>query len=610
MVKGTRDIYWLSSQASNLLDDKIEVLRRFQIEVNLIDDFPTLARVFTQKRLGTIIISDQFKDAKWKDYLQTLSIHPEYAGVRFLLSLSKPDRELCDLVASLGFRDIIPLDLKADHWIKRYFFSASGQASDLPEPLPQISSRHIAAVHVPARISWMTENEFWLETRLVPPVGTQLHISGGPAAFLGLKKLSFRVLEHHQTHLHFRYSDALLCRWDLPREESDKKKTLLDFLKQQKQTDPFRIYSIVRSKDFRKEILMQLEPNRFQLSIALNKTNMIHEPRYIGPDGIIIEDKMCLGVHRENFARMMELLPQDIPVFVIGPDTAEDPFRDIPRSSNIIKIESLPKNLAQILSEKIVAPRLVREGVTFIPKYHRLSYARILLPARIVQIHPEAMRVALPFALGRFSLCALESPFLQSVLKRQVHFKVIHGEQRAKPTVKSFPFEFEAILTDLIEADRKKMATELISYFTQKLSESGYPQQTESVTSAPVMEVPPIPTPVSPENQIKEIPISPETAPEIPIESSPKEQPITRIPREDSRFELGNFFQSAARAFTLEFRILLIIIFLFALMYMVIYKFRQEANEDNFPLIKPIRLYKEMNEPKPSTDEELKNLPE
>ncbi len=606
-MNSKREIYWISTQSSKLIEDKIEILRRFQFEVIALDDFASLSRNFSQKRLGTIVISDDFQDSRWRDQLQTLTIHPEYAGVRFLLSLTKVDRDLCDLAAALGFRDIIPIDLKPEQWIRRFIYSSSGQVSALTEASPQLSARLLAAIHVPARISWMTENEFWIETRLTPPIGSQLHLTGGPAAFMGLKKLAFKVLEHHQSHLHFRYSDALLCQWDVSQADQDKKRALVNFLSQQQQRDPYRIYSIIRTKEFRKDILMQLDPQRFHLSIALNKTNMIHEPRYIGPDGIIIEDKMCRGIHRENFRQMMDKLPRDLPIFVIGTETSLDEFSDIPKNHLIQKLNDMPKDLANFLAEKIGPPQSIRTGVTFIPKYHRLSYARIILSARIIHLHPEAIEVSLPYSLGRFSLSSVEAPFLQTSLGRRIHMKVIHSEKREKPAVKAFPYHCEAILTDILEEEKATLAQSLIKYYSAQIEEQGFTSKgSRNVPLETVKELvlPPVPEVKIP---VATMPVEPK----VDWDLSPKELPPKTLTHSESSLDMSKTLRSIVSFIPRELAIILLTLICFGLLYLFIIKFRAEANEENVPMIRSLRLFKEMHQPKPrSQDPDLQNLPE
>ncbi len=302
-------------------------------------------------------------------------------------------------------------------------------------------------------------------------------MGGGIADFIGVKHLTLKVAEHHDTQLHFRYSDALLCRWDIPKAHQEKKNILLEFFKTQPKFAPLRVYTIIRSPELRKDLLHRLNVQRFQVSIALNKTNMINEPRYIGPDVIVIEDRMCVGSNRVAFKEMLDNLITDIPILIIGPNMNEDKFSDISRSVRILRSHKLPANLEEYLIEQAGKTHNTRASVTFVPKNHSMSFAYVAIPARITRLHPDAAQLALNFPLGRFGICGLEAPLFHSTLGRSVFFKVTECFAHNQASLKEFPYKVHGLLLDLQQQERRLLKDHLTDYYRQKIEESLHPQQ-------------------------------------------------------------------------------------------------------------------------------------
>ncbi len=469
-----RKIYWLCSQLTQAVTEKIDILKRFQIETKVLHDFPSLVRAYSENRINKIIIRDDTSDRRMIETLQRICVRPEYAGVRFFLSLSQDGPEMVREAVALGFRDILPLDLAPELWMRRYVFASAGHVSDLADPMPQLALKNIAALYIPARITWLSDKELWLETRLVPPIGSQLNISGGLSTFFGVHHISVKVLEHHQTHLHYRYSDALLCRWDIPTHVQEKKKILRTFLNEQKTIVPYRIFNVVRGQELRKEIVRLLDPKQFQISVALSKTNMIHEPKYIGPDVILVEDVMCLGANRAAFKEMLDNLENAVPIVVVGPHAKQDKFQDISKKHKIIPLASLPMNFGVFLSEVIGEPEKLREGAAFIPKHHRLSFAQVIVSARLTHIHPDVAQLALHYPIGRFGICALESALFTQSLGRKVHIKVTSAREKQNPSLPDFPFHISGLLIDLRRQERHNLAYALLNYYRDHVLQSAF----------------------------------------------------------------------------------------------------------------------------------------
>lgn len=466
-MSSTKEIYWVSRQPSHETWQKIQLLQKYQITVRLLPDFPTLIKAYGETRLNTIVLGDEDDEAAIEAPMMRLSNHPEYSGVRFILSLSKASPILVQKAVDLGFRDIIPIDTPDAQWLRRYAFASSGRPTELAAVHPQMSMQGIASVQIPGRIAWITHNELWLETRLAPPVGSELSLSGGLADLLGVKTVRLKVLNRYRSHLHFRYSEALLCHWEISSVHQRRKVAVNDFMIGQGNSAHYRFYAIIRSREIRNSLVKKLPLDRFQLTVALNKNNMIQEPRYISPDAVLIEDKMCLGAYRANFLEMLKNLDTQIPVVVIG-EAAKQVVTDT--GHRLIPVINSPNDYPRFFEETLGPPKAVNLDATQIPKNHALSFATINLPARILSLHPDTVEIACAFPLGRFGLVGLDAPIFQQSVQQKVHGKVLDSwDGEHQESLKDFPIHVRAIIVDLTKEERRKLAVALVHVYTEQL---------------------------------------------------------------------------------------------------------------------------------------------
>ncbi|MES2744833.1 MAG: hypothetical protein V4655_05370, partial [Bdellovibrionota bacterium] len=416
-----KEIYWVCRAVTADVTQKIQLLQKYHITVRLLGDFQALTKAYSENRLNTIIIGDEGDPSTLESPMTKLSNHPEYAGVRFILSLSRSSADFVGKVVDLGFRDIIPVDLADTQWLRRYAFASSGRPTELSIPNPRMSMQNLASVQIPGRIAWITEKELWLETRLTPPVGAELSMSGGLSELLGLKQVRLKVLNRYRSHLHFRYSEALLCRWEVAPQHQVRKLAVQNFMNEQGSHPQYRFYAIVKNRELRNHLVKNLPADRFQLTVALNKNNMIQEPRFISPDAVLIEDKMCLGLHQPNFEEMLKNLDTQVPVFILGDAAAAV---HVPTEHRLIPMTNLKGDFQSFFEAELGAPKAVNLDATPIPKHDPLSFANILLPARVTSVHPEFVEIASAYSLGRFGLFGLESPLFQSAVQQKIHGKV------------------------------------------------------------------------------------------------------------------------------------------------------------------------------------------
>ncbi len=478
-MSSTKEIYWVCRQPSAEVWQKINLLQKYHISVRVLPDFPALVRSYGETRLNTIVIGDELADAAFETFMQKLSNHPEYSGVRFVLSISKPAPALVQKAVDLGFRDIIPIDLPESAWLRRYAFASSGRPTELHDSHPKMSMHGIGSVQVPGRIAWITSQELWLETRIQAQVGSELSLMGGLAELMGVKQIRLKVLNSYRSHLHFRYSEALLCRWDVTVANQARKAAVQEFIKDQGSRGQYRFYAIIRNREIRNALVKKLPMDRFQITVALNKNNMIQEPRFIAPDAVIVEDKMCVGAHKTNFDEMLKHLDPSIPVFVIGEAASQVKAAT---KHTLVPVTTVPDDYPAMFERVLGAPKRVNNDATPIPKDHALSFAQIAMPTRILNLHPDCVEVATAFPLGRFGLFSLEAPLFQQSLQQKVHGKVIDSwDAGLQNNLKDFPYHSKAIIVDLPKEQRDKLATQMVELFSQQM----VPKAADAVVEAP-----------------------------------------------------------------------------------------------------------------------------
>ncbi|MFW7379689.1 MAG: hypothetical protein ACOH5I_12830 [Oligoflexus sp.] len=469
-----KELYWLVSPKSPIHDRLFEALRHKKVAVNQVHTFQDLCDRFNQKRLGLVIIGDELSEEILLDQLPKVINKPEFNGVRFLLSISHPRPGLCRLAVTLGFRDIISIDLAPETWIKRFEFAGSSGEMNWYEPNPQMTLHSISAISIPARITWMDSQRLKLESKIIIPKGGKARLIGKIGEELGLSSISIRVLEHSRTDLKFRFSEAYLCEWETPSKVSSKRSLLLDGLKIPMDQAPFKIFVAVKSFNLRQLLIQTLKDRAFDLTLALQKSGLMHETKFIDPDVIIIEHRLIDSKSEIYLTKMVEHIRSSVPIYIIGASKAEQGhYEQITgrKDGSLIVTPQLPPNFLNYLKRKL--DRLMRsdepEAGYYIPRNHRFSFAELRLPARMIQIHPESARMVVPYELGRFGFCMIDAPIFKQNFQRRVVGKIVHSYLHKNNELESFPHVIELAISDLLADERQRLAHDLVKHFAEQL---------------------------------------------------------------------------------------------------------------------------------------------
>src|SRR5690606_35297475 len=100
------------------------------------------------------------------------------------------------------------------------------------------------------------------------------------------------VEEKHKTELRYRFSEALVCSWN-PSEQSTKKINSMLAKQNSISAGNFcRTYVVARNTELRKHLTSILSKNSFEVKFALQLQAITTEPKFFGPDLVIIEDSL------------------------------------------------------------------------------------------------------------------------------------------------------------------------------------------------------------------------------------------------------------------------------------------------------------------------------
>ena len=305
-----KTVYWLSRQISLRAKQKIEVLSQSGFKVLVVKSVTELNRKFPKQRALSIIVGDGGDLVEVKSNIKNITEDPEYGSIRLVLSVSSRLSKLPYAAMDYGFRDIIPLDFSDKLWLRKFLFAVGLNNDFGPALEPSLTMHQMATANIPSRASWISASHIWIESRLNPKVGSNLQLKGTLAAQLGVKSISLQVEKKFNTHLHYRYSEALLCRWSIPTKLNKNKQLLLKLLSEHYSTKPIYVFMGMSSGIEREKIKRALNRKNIHLHLALQKKSLVDEPKYISPDVMILDYKLASGRNSKLFDKILRNLPK------------------------------------------------------------------------------------------------------------------------------------------------------------------------------------------------------------------------------------------------------------------------------------------------------------
>ena len=491
-----KSIYWLCRQMTSQYKERKSLLSQKGVQVQFFNDIGSLLEYYTSKRVNVIVVSDDLGPNAAAAALETLSSHPNLYGVRVIFSVSKNIPFLIEKAYEMGVRDIIPLDLEPKPWCQRFLFSSGAGEAKAPEPLPQLLVKSISGVYVPGRVVWLDDGRIRIECRIQAKVGTRLTMIGPIARFLGVKTIAIVIEKKDRSNLRYRYSDAFICRLKLPKDKIPKLGKLLALLEEEKSDKGLKIFSAVKTADVRNELIEALGNNDVILATALNRQHITTEPKYFSPQLVFIEDLLCLPSDLSTFHKMVENLPEGVPIVVIGDKAKVDSLRSLAGGRKIHVLPKVRENMMALIYQRYLTGQSWQKNfdsknAIVVGSKSRFTCCEIYVPARLRAIHPQGATLALPVSIGRFGFCRVESSFIKKTFSDKVFGKIVASYNMTHLS-SEHPHMVDVLFGNILLEHRKNLSALMAAALLKLLGIKQDPRTTlpkpEKIPDAPIPE--------------------------------------------------------------------------------------------------------------------------
>lgn len=468
-----KEIYWLLEKPTDAIKKKILKLKQQNLNIIVFREFDKLVQKFKTKRVGVIVISNEGFIKRTENAMNQMHKDPDFSGVRFILTISKAYSDIIKKALEFGFRDVITNDLPTKIWVSRFIFAISNSQIKVALPSGQLTTKELAAINVPARISWINEKKIWIETSITPPQGAKIKLTGAMVQALNLKSATMVVETIHSNNLRFRYSNALICSWESTPHIEEKKRDVIKHIQRLKTTPPYKAFVALKSIPTRNELFRRLSLLDINIYNALNRNSIINEPKFINPHVIFIDGDLCLNGNQAILKKILDDVDKRSLIYILGNDQIIKKVRALQETgiNNIIPIRDFGSEFIHTLQRKLAGLRLtpVEESILYIPQDHPFSSSEINISARMTKIHPVASEFAVPFHLPEYSVCSVFTPLLKNAVKRRVLVKVIHSSTTDSSEYQDFPCKITCFLSDVNTDDRAAIGREMKNLLAQKL---------------------------------------------------------------------------------------------------------------------------------------------
>ena len=455
-------IYWLCPKIDDVHQRRASILDDIGYQVYFFQNLEALVKEVSIKRARIIVLGDEWDHEKTLKCIQTFANIPDINGAKLLLSNSRNDFDIMQAACLEGFRDMIPSDLEDTEWLQRFEFATSGMESilDVHEGLKKFEEK--VELQIPARAVWIGQQTMWLESKTMAEIGDTIRLRGAFAERLGLQELKAVVVEKQQSHLSYRFSEALVVNWakdaaeraDLPRlKETKELLAKVDLGLRPK------IFLAIASPALRTTILRYTDRKRHEVHTALNKQSLIYEPRFFSPDLIFIEEQLTKGEGHEPFLEMIRYLPEHATIVTIGSRYEGTDLKISTSNRRMRSLRHIPTNLAELIERDYLSAfyqKKPEEGGMrpyFLPHDHPLSYLMVSSEAKLHSADYLQIEISSMSRIQTYSLLKVQGSKLGQLLSGPAFLKVVashdHDSEDAKP-----PFRFKAHLCNLVEPVR------------------------------------------------------------------------------------------------------------------------------------------------------------
>ena len=465
MGRKQKKVFWLSESPTSTEKKRALSLVDAGFDVIFFRGVQEMLMKLDTQRASIFVIDDRGNDSQIFRNITLLSNHPTVQGARLIFSTSRSHELISFRAAAGAFRDIIPNQLDDQQWLTRFLYATSGKAIEWPIKNFSVSTNSIAAVTLPARINWLSNDEIQVESKLKPTVGSRIQIAGKVFDNHQRNMVTVEVRTTNNSNLRYRFSNSftakLLGDSNILQSslQSDEGASALG------QKKP-KIFAICTSSDLRRKLLDELDSQQFQINFALQKHSMVYEPQFFKPDIVILEDKLCHGAYESRFAKMLNHLLEETPILVIGTDVKQSKLKAFAPRRDIHLFSKLPKDFSSVLKKSYLRQLQIHQAADvdrhYIDSQHEYSYGSIHIPARLHSIHPEFAKLVVSHELSNFGLCRIESPLLKAPLNRSPFAKIVKSNASNGESEPKFHHEIGCILSDLSRIEKDLLARHIV----------------------------------------------------------------------------------------------------------------------------------------------------
>jgi hypothetical protein len=468
MATKSRRTFWITSSVTGLHEHRVSLLKKNGFDVTFVSTTHDAIRLARDARPICIIIDSPLNnDPSSILGIQHLMREPELNGVRFIGSLSRQSPELVRIAVSENFRDLIPLAVPDIKWLQRILYANSAKFDGQILHSHDIGMSQTASVASSARIVWINRTHIRMECRGSHVIGGKLSISGAISKAFGVPHLNLTVERIENDRLLYRYSQAIICRWNIAPSNQSKAEDILSRFFENKPNHKLRAFVAVSRQTLRTTLAKSLNPGSFFVITGLQKVNLAHEVGYFTPNVLFIDDKLLETLSDENLGDIASRLPESSPIIIYG-ESSEKMIRHF--SSHRIFCEpsiqqSHLENAQQRYEIKMDADPGPGELLCPIPSEHPWSRIGLINPARLTALSPSAGKLNLPGPIGDFTLATLDAPLLRQTLGRNPVIKIIAN--KSIDPITGFANEAAFYLADTTTHEESLLASALVGLISE-----------------------------------------------------------------------------------------------------------------------------------------------
>lgn len=467
MASRGKRTFWVTAAPTNAHKERAELLGQNGFDVVVLKGVPEVIEAINESRPICIIVDSTSNLA-----IQKMAQIPELNGVRFILSVIDPSSEAMKEAAAENYRDMIPIKLPPARWLQRMQYATATKSTEFPHPLCEISMNQIAVAFVPARIVWVSETHMRLECRGRQNLGNTIQITGAIAKAFGVPYISLTVESIHREHLLYRFSQALVCRWRISENNSEKAAMTIRRMSTENPFLRFRAFVTVSNPELRKTLVKELNRDRFEVKVALQRSTLMDELSYFSPDVLFLDEKILASMEEVDILLMLSKIPVTTPIVLYGHQIDESEMRRVFGTKTIYFEKSVNlQNLANAVHYYKLTPQNdnteTTGKITQILQGHAWSKIELQAPARLTSLNPMVGKISLPYSLGAYASARLEAPILRKALGRDPYIKITEThETTADNHAGQFLHHGKFYLADVDPAEQIRLSEVLMSMMT------------------------------------------------------------------------------------------------------------------------------------------------